>query len=98
MELRKPGFSTVKQQANTHKISFKKNKKRYLCMYLLIYLFIHISIYNKGGKTHWRLAGRCPLGVSICLSVAGTGTAIAWLFVHVLPGNHTYNECAQTTQ
>src|SRR4029434_324313 len=21
---------------------------------------------NKGGKTHWRLAGRCPLGVSVC--------------------------------
>src|SRR4029434_8266226 len=66
MELRKPGFSTVKQQANTHKISFKKNKKRYLCMYLLIYLFIYSQIYNKGGKTHWRLAGRCPLGVSVC--------------------------------
>src|SRR4029434_9730350 len=35
-------------------------------MYLFIYLFIYIYIYNKGGKTHWRLAGRCPLGVSVC--------------------------------
>src|SRR4029434_2480218 len=35
-------------------------------MYLFIYLFIYIKIYNKGGKTHWRLAGRCPLGVSVC--------------------------------
>src|SRR4029434_9536645 len=33
-----------------------------LCMFLFIYIFI----YNKGGKTHWRLAGRCPLGVSVC--------------------------------
>src|SRR4029434_5083623 len=83
------------RQANTHKISLKKSKKkkkRYLCMYLFIYSCIYIYIYNKGGKTHWRLAGRCPLGVSICLSVAGTGTASAWLLDTELTSKHTQNQ------
>src|SRR4029434_10819005 len=61
-------------------------------MHVFIYLFLHISIYNKGGKTHWRLAGRCPLGVSICLSVAGTGTAQACLLHTELTSKHTQNQ------